>query len=493
VKPIDTGLLLGVGIALSKEKDDDLLFETVLTAAMDITHCDGGTLYIKTDEALAFRTMITRSLGIRRNGKNEPIALPPVPLTPVNVCARAALDGSLIHVPDVYKSDKYDFSGPREYDALTGYRTVSMLVAPMENDYGDVIGVLQLINALDDGGKIGPFDAGYEPVILSLASQAAICLTNKNYAAEIERLLDSFVEVMSAAIDARSPYNANHTRNMVRYAERFIEWLNGRGGDWTFGPAERRQFIMSVWLHDIGKLVIPLEIMDKPSRLGDKLISVEHRFEVLGLQSRVAFLEGKIGEDEFRKRKLTLEEGLALIRQADKAGVLPDETIERIRMLAGAGWTEPGDDNGGAVSRPLLTPEELLCLSVRKGTLTDAERRLMESHVSMTGNMLSRMAFSRNYSRVPEWAASHHELLNGGGYPHRLAGQAIPREVRLLTIIDVFDALTARDRPYKPALPVAKALDILDDMARDGQLDGEILALFKACMPWLGPNPEEGG
>jgi HD-GYP domain-containing protein (c-di-GMP phosphodiesterase class II) len=141
---------------------------------------------------------------------------------------------------------------------------------------------------------------------------------------------------------------------------------------------------------------------------------------------------------------------------------------------------------------PLLEAEELLCLSVRKGTLTDAERRLMESHAEMTGDMLRRMAFSRNYKQVPEWAASHHELLDGGGYPNRLTGREIPREVRLLTILDVFDALTARDRPYKPALPVERALEILDGMARDGQLDAEILALFKACGPWLARERREG-
>jgi hypothetical protein len=450
VKPINVDLLLRVGVALSKEKDDDVLFETILTAAMDITHCDGGTLYVKTDDALVFRTMITRSRGIRKTGKDEPIELPPVPLSRRNACARAALDGAPINVPDVRKSGAYDFAGPREYDAITGYGTVSMLVVPMEDDLGETIGVLQLINAMDDEGGIAPFDPGYEPVIRSLASQAAICLTNKNYAAEAERLMDSFVRVMSTAIDERSPYNANHTRNMVKYAERFMDRLRERGDARTFTSDERRQFLMSVWLHDVGKLVIPLEIMDKPTRLGGKLRDIEHRFEILALQAKIAFLEGRVGEAERDARTRALDEGLTLIRGADGLGFLPDEIAEQIKALAAR--------TGETAERrlvPLLEQDELRCLTIRKGTLTDEERGVMESHASGTAKLLGQMAFSKQYKHVPEWAAAHHESLDGTGYPNGLAGDAIPWEVRLLTILDVFDALTASDRPYKPAMPTA--------------------------------------
>jgi hypothetical protein len=386
MKPIDVDLLLRVGIALSKEKDDDLLFETILTAAMDITRCDGGTLYVKTDAGLAFRTMVTRSLGIRKTGKDGPIELPPVPLSRRNACARAALDGAPINVPDVRKSGAYDFSGPREYDAMMGYRTVSMLVVPMEDDLGETIGVLQLINAADDAGGIAPFDPAYEPVIRSLASQAAICLTNKNHAAETEHLMDSFVRVMSAAIDERSPYNASHTRNMAKYAERFMDRLGEMGEAGGFTPAKRRQFLMSVWLHDLGKLVIPLEIMDKPTRLGARLRDIEHRFETLALQARIAFLEGRASEAEREERTRALGDGLALIRSANGFGLMPGEIAEKIRDLAACAME-------GADGRtvPLLEPDELSCLTVRKGPLTDAERgeSLARRHCGLVGPVRS--------------------------------------------------------------------------------------------------------
>jgi len=468
-----------VGIALSKEKDADLLFETILTAAMDISDCDGGTLYIRESESLVFRTMITRSMNIHRNGKNAAVDLPPVPLSRRHVCACAALDAVLINLPDVYQDSQYDFSGARGYDALTGYQTVSMLVVPMENDYGEVIGVLQLINAKGSDGKIVPFDAAYEPVILSIASQAAICLTNMNYADEIARLFESFVRVMSAAIDERSPYNANHTRNMVKMGARFVDWLSESGNAWTFSQEEKRQFLMSIWLHDVGKLVIPLEIMDKETRLGERLADVDHRIEVFLLRNKINDLEGRTDHASSEETARSLNTSRELILKANTAGFLDDDTLESVRGLGALVFEDASGER-----QPLLTPEELIALSVRKGTLTDQERATMEGHVSMTAHLLDQMEFSRNYQKVPEWASAHHEYLNGQGYPNKLAGEKLPREVRLLTILDIFDALTARDRPYKPAMPTARAIDILSSMVRDGQLDEEIFALFAECAPW---------
>lgn len=480
MKPVDLHKLLDVGVAMSRETDTDKLLYTILTAAMDITGCDAGTLYGNTGEALEFKFMLTRSQGVDRRG--EEIGLPPVPLSAGNVCAYAALQKAVVNIPDVYESTDFDFSGPRRYDDLTGYRTRSMLVVPMQDDYGDVIGVLQLLNAMDETGEVVPFDAAYEPVVLSLASQCAILLTNRNYAAEVANLLHSFVRVMSTAIDARSPYNANHTKNMAHCAGAFLDWLEETGSEWRLSGPAREAFLMSVWLHDIGKLVIPLEVMDKQSRLGAGLARVEHRFETALLHNHVAFLRGGKDEAAFDREQAQLNEAWELVQQADGAGFLPEETVAQIRQTAALCFT---NSQGEAV--PYLTPEETECLCVQRGTLTPAERRLMESHVEMTAKMLSEMAFSRSYRDVPAIAASHHEFLNGRGYPDGLSGEDIPKEARLLTILDIFDALTARDRPYKPAMPVEKAFGILEDMAANGQLDGEILALFRASHAWEAP------
>ena len=216
----DVEKLLDIGIALSSEKNGDKLLETILDAAMDISDCDGGTLYVIEGDALHFKIMITKSLGIRRGADGEKIDLPPVVLSQSNVSGCAVLDKTPVNIADIYENGLFNFTGPKEFDARTGYRTVSMLTVPMEDDYGDVIGVLQLINAKDASGQSIPFAHLYERVIFSLASQAAICLTSRQRAKEVSELLDSFVRVMSTAIDARSPYNANHTRNMAKYADR---------------------------------------------------------------------------------------------------------------------------------------------------------------------------------------------------------------------------------------------------------------------------------
>lgn len=478
MKQPDVNKLLDIGIALSKEKDYDKLLEIILREAMDITSCDAGTIYTLSGEALHFKIMITKSMDLYKGGKDTE-ALPPVPLSRKNVCACCAMDKALVNIADVYDSDKFDFSGPRNYDALTGYKTTSMLVIPMEDDYGDVIGVLQLINALNGDGRTIPFARDYEQVILSLASQAAICLTNVNYAREIITLLNSFVGVMSTAIDARTPYNANHTRNMARYGEAFIDWLNESGNAWQFSDAEKRQILMSVWLHDVGKLVIPLEVMDKDSRLGARLENVMHRLEVMELLAKLDRLGGSAGQAEAEGRLAEVAAARELIEKANKAGFLPEETLEQIKALGAKTYT---DAEGR--QQPWLTEDELTALSVQKGTLTAAERETMESHVVMTEKMLGEMQFSRDYKKAPEWAAAHHEFLNGRGYPRHIQGEEISREVRLITILDVFDALTARDRPYKPPMSTEKAFGILDAMVGDGQIDGEILALFKESGAW---------
>lgn len=484
MKPINIERLLDIGIALSKEKNSDKLFELILTAAMDITHCDAGTLYRKEGSALTFQIMFTRSRNIKRGGSYEPINLPPVPLSLGNVSSFTALKGALINIEDVYKSDSFDFSGPKEYDALTGYLTKSLLVVPMEDEDGICIGVLQLINALDDEGKVISFNKGYEQVISSLASQTAICRRNVDHGLEVQELLDSLVQVMSTAIDSITPYNANHTRNMVLYGERFMDYLEDATNSWRFSKQTRRQFLMSVWLHDAGKITVPLAIMDKESRLGTALKGILDRFHIVRLLDKLAFAEGRLSEDDYIELTNERNKDENLIKISNTAGFIPNETLSEIRMIAEKTFT----DEKGAV-HSLLNEAELEDLMIQKGTLTDEERVLMENHVVMTDKMLKEVHFPRNYSDVPEWAASHHEFINGSGYPKGLRDGQISREVRLLTILDIFDALTAKDRPYKNGMPPDRALHIMFTMTEEGKLDAEILALFAESRAWEEKNP----
>ncbi len=471
--------LLDICIALSGERDRENLLSRILDAAMDIANSDGGTLYLLEDDGLHFCRMVTKSMGVRQGGHDGEITLPPVPIKPSHVCSRAVIENQIIVVPNVHEDERFDFSGAKKYDAMTGYHTRSMLVVPLCNDKGTLIGVLQLINAMAENGDPADFDPECVDMIAALASQAASSITTMMYSENIQQLLDSLVGTLSTAIDQRTPYNANHTRNMARYGARFLDWLEASENEWKFDATQRRAFLLSVWLHDVGKLVVPLSVMDKQDRLGPELREVQHRFELSALSEKIAFLEGKISEKEYEEKIGRLEGDLEFIKSINAAGFLPDEKLEKVRELATESCL-----NGKGETAPLLTPEEIVSLSVRKGTLTDEERSIMESHVVMTAKILSQVTFPKEFSAVPAWASAHHELLNGKGYPNHITAEDIPPEVRLLTILDIFDALTARDRPYKPGMPAEKAFGILHNMQEEGNIDGDILALFEESKAW---------
>ena len=472
--------ILNIGIAFSKEKNRERLLDQILTAAMDITHCDGGTLYINNGEALEFKIMITRSQNIHKGGEAGEITLPPVPLSEKNVCACGVLFRRLINIPDVYESERFDFSGPKNYDAMTGYHTQSMMVVPLEDDKENVIGVVQLINALDEEGNVIPFQKEYEQILLAMGSQAAICLVNMNYAHQIRDMLDSYVRVMSTAIDARTPYNANHTKNMVTYAKRFIDWLQEHREIWNFDENKIQEFLMSVWLHDVGKLITPLEIMDKQDRLAGNYDLIMDRFEKIRLLTRIEHLEGRISVEEQAQRLEEIKVAAELVGKVNKMGFLPDELEAEIKLLAERTYVE----EDGSI-QPWITPPEREQLLIKKGTLTQSERAIMQDHVEKTRIMLEQMALGDDYKDVLPWASQHHEFLNGSGYPKGLKGDEICYEVRLLTILDIFEAMTAHDRPYKKAMPAEHAFGILRKMAEEGQIDKDILNLFEQSKAWV--------
>lgn len=472
--------ILNIGIAFSKEKDREQLLDQILTAAMDITQCDGGTLYIHNGDALEFKIMITRSKGIHEGVGDSQTTLPPVPLSEKNVCACGVLYRRLINIPDVYHSERYDFSGPKNYDAMTGYHTQSMLVVPLEDDKERVIGVVQLINALDDEGNIIPFGEEYEQILLAMGSQAAICLVNMNYAHQIREMLDSYVKVMSTAIDARTPYNANHTKNMVTYATRFITWLKEKHAVWGYDEKKIQEFLMSVWLHDIGKLITPLAIMDKQDRLAENYFLIMDRLQKIRLLTRIARLEGQMDEEVCEARLSEIRQAEELVTEVNGIGYLTDDLAEQVECLADRTYEE----EDGTI-QPWITPAEKEQLLIRKGTLTKAERKIMQDHVEKTRMMLEQMALGDDYKDVLTWAPQHHELLDGSGYPRGLKGDEICAEVRLLTILDVFEAMTAIDRPYKKPMPAEHAFRILHQMADQGQIDEDLLNLFEQSNAWL--------
>ena len=477
----DMKQFLELYLTINNVQDRAELLSNIVDTALDIVHCDAGTLYLLENNSLQFCQMHTRSLNIRQSGFDSPIDLPPVPMEENYVCAWAALHNQIINVADVNTDKRFDFSGAARYDKLTGYHTVSMLVVPMADEKGRLIGVMQLINALSDKGEIVPFDKEDELIISAVALQAATSLTNIHYAVQISQLLDSLVKSLSTAVDERSAYTGSHTRHMVQIAEHFLDWLEKTNNDWNFDNDKRNAFLMSVWLHDIGKLAIPLEVMDKATRLGSLLPELEERLRVIGLLDRIAMLEGKITEDELSIRNRHREEVLGFILQINGGKPLSDESIARIEDISRLTYRDEKKKK-----HPWITKEEKTCLLISRGTLTAEERNIMESHAVKTKRILQDVKFPKIYEEVPVWAADHHEFLNGKGYPGHIAAEDIPPEARLLTILDVFEALTAKDRPYKKPMPLRKALFVLDNMASCGQIDPDILALFQKSRAWRG-------
>lgn len=481
MRDTDVKKLLNIGVLLSAERDLNRLLERILDCVMDLANCDAGTLYLLRDGALHFRIMRNRTLKTYSGAGGVEPDLPPVPLTRESVCSLSVLDGKTIRIEDVRSCEEYDLTGPIRYDAMTGYTTVSMLVVPMRNREGETIGVLQLINAVDEAGNICAFSEDMTLVLESVASQAAITLQNVRYIREIKELFQSLVRVLSSAVDERTPYNGSHTRHMAACGGEFIDYLNSLRPTPRFSPSQKEELLMSVWFHDVGKLVTPLEVMNKMARLlPEQHAAFFHRMEVIRLRAEIDCLAGRAAAEDKEAVIRQTREAEALVESVNTAGFLQDDKLEAVAALRQKTYRD-----GEGRDQPWLAEDEYAMLSIRKGTLSEDERKIMEEHVVVTDKLLSQIRFSSELSHVRQWASAHHELLNGSGYPRHWKDEEIPDEVRIITILDIFDALVADDRPYKPGMPVERALSILQIMAeKEGKLDPTLTRLFIESKCW---------
>ena len=473
--------ILNIGINLSTGRDRNQILASILESGLEITNCDASTLYLYEDDQLTFKIMKTLSMGISRGVDGEAITdMPPVAMKEGNVCAYTAIHREIVNIPDVYDSDRFDFSGPKQYDALTGYHTKSQLVIPLENNENELIGVLQLINAMDKDGKVIPFDRQYHIIIRSLGSMAAIELTNLAYMEELKAQLYSFVEALTTVLDERSPYNASHTRNVAKYSRilaDYITELHKQGlCEESFDQERKEKLLLAALLHDIGKIVVPLSVMDKATRLGDELSKVEERFKLLESLYEVDMLRGRITEEEYEQQIVDLRSDLDFIHKIDTVGFLNNENYERVCRLS----MKKHIKENGEVTK-YITDKEKNCLSIRQGTLTVEEREVMKNHVVVTEKILSKVRFNKNFAIVPKWAASHHEFLNGTGYPKQLTAEELDLETRILTVADIYDALTAI-RPYKTAIPDDKSMSMLRSMAEEGKIDSQVVGWLSEAL-----------
>ncbi len=482
--------VLEIGIQLSAERDYDTLLTKIVDCAMEITNCDGGTLYMYNDGVLRFCVTKNKTLNIEQGLKDDEF-YPAVLMKDENICAYSAIHKKMLNIEDAYESDEFDFSGPRNYDKLTQYRTKSMLVVPLVNNEDRLIGVLQLLNAIDENGEIIPFSKEFEVVIKSLASQMAIALSNMKYVQEIEDLMFSITQAFTDAIDKRNPYNYYHSRNVFLYTQILVNYINElyEKGEYNrfFDVYNKKELELAALMHDIGKIVVPREIINKSTRLGCKIDIILLRFDYLKSLYKIDYLSGKISREEWLKTKAELKEMKRQVKKINKKNFLDKEKIEYIENIAKKCYV---DSDGEKID--YLTPEEAECLSIPKGNLTEEEREIINSHVIYTEKYLNNMTFGKRFSCIGKWAGAHHELLDGSGYPRGLKGDEIAFESRILTVIDIFEALTASDRPYKKAMDEKKAFDVLHKMADEGKIDKEVLKLFEAVVRSKNEDPKIG-
>jgi len=492
--------LNNIGIALSAEENLDALLEMIVTEAKNLTHADGGTLYLMEKNSLRFKVVQTDSLGIKMGGTSGKITWPPLPLyleegkpNKKMVAATCVLENRIINIPDVYEAEGFSFEGTKEFDKNTKYRSKSMLVIPLKNHENEIIGALQLINKTDTQTlQAIPFDDADASITLSLASQAAVSITNKMLLQGLENLLEAFLNSIIFAIGKKSPYTEGHIRRMVSLTLMLSEAIHEDEGvfkEKRFKTEDFKQINFAALMHDIGKLATPEYVVDKAAKLEtlfDRVALVESRIEVIKKALHVSFLKQKIlllernaleeidyQEKAFHEKVTLLDDYGAFIKKHNTGSeFMEDVHVQTIQKIAQEPWIIEGE------TYPILTENEAYNLSVQRGTITNEERSIINEHAKISVDILNNLPFPKKYKEVPQISGNHHEKINGKGYPQGLKGDEISFEARILAITDVFEALTASDRPYKKANPLSIAMKILYFMAKEGDLDKEIVTFF---------------
>lgn len=495
--------LNAIGVALSKEKDLNRLLETILLAAIHITHCDAGTLYSVTeDKTLRFEIVRTNSLGIALGGTTgKAVTFPAVQLYDPsgepnnhNVVAYAVLNDQTVNIADAYSEQGFDFSGTRKFDAANHYRSRSFLTVPMKNHEGRIIAVLQLLNALDpDTGEVTVFSSSDQHLAESLASQAAIAITNRALINQLEELFESFITLINIAIDEKSPYTGGHCERVPILTMLLAEAVNAT----TTGPMaafhmsdkDRYELKIAGLLHDCGKVTTPVHVVDKATKLQtlfDRIRLIDARFEVLKRDAEIDLLKHKLAtleagnqdfsalEQAFRARVTQFDDDREFLRKANIGGeFMSPELQQRVKTIGQYRWTnEEGKESD------FLSADEIYNLNVERGTLTAEEREIINHHIVSTINMLEALPWPAHLKRVPEFAGGHHERMDGRGYPKGLKGADMSVQARIMAIADIFEALTAKDRPYKEGKKLSEALTILGRMKLDQHVDPELFDIF---------------
>jgi HD-GYP domain-containing protein (c-di-GMP phosphodiesterase class II) len=506
-----------IGIALSATRDVEQLLDLILRKAREITFCDAGSLYLVEREGDIHAAALDGSNGSEGSrlrfqlSQNDSVQFPytehTLPITETSMAGYCALHGEVIELADAYRIPKNrPFRFNASFDEQAGYRTRSLMTLPMKNAKGEVLGVLQLINCkceakakLTDADAVRrlvcPFPERAVQLGLSLASQAAVAYENSRLYRDIENLFDGFVNAAVKAIEQRDPTTSGHSQRVCQMTLALAEAVDlessGPYAELRFTREQMKELRYAALLHDFGKVGVREEILVKAKKLYPLQFSrVLDRFDYIRRDAQARFAEQKVEvllkhsrkEAQPRLKAIDEEAGQVFskldryedfISRANEPTVLPSGEFELLTEIAQQTYRDPR-----GTERPYISSEEVRYLSIPRGSLDSNERRQIESHVVHSFNFLVQIPWTPEYRNIPAIARSHHEKLNGQGYPNGLLAPEIPVQAKMMTICDIFDALAASDRPYKKAVPVDRALDILKFCVRDKEIDAELFRLF---------------
>ncbi|MYM41768.1 HD-GYP domain-containing protein [Duganella qianjiadongensis] len=492
--------LIELSVELGKRHDTHALLERILLVARGMSNADGGTLYRPSEDGrtLEFAILYNKTLNIHQGGVGGmPVTAPGVPLYDANgeknlaaVAAYAAHFGLSVNIEDVYKADVFNFSGMVKFDQMNGYHSQSFLTVPMSDHEGELVGVLQLINSIDsETGQIRAFTETDQRFIEALAAQAAVALTNQRLIAQLENLLEALVNLINIGIDDKSPYTGRHCQFVpeltMMLAEAVHNTASGPMAEFRMSDADRKELWLAGLLHDCGKITTPVHVVDKASKLEtiyDRIATVDTRFEVLLRDAEIAALKRKLAGDgdaaaidaELAAQQAALRAERDFIRFANVGGeAMATADQERVRSIAQRRWTGPDGQ-----AQNFLSENEVQNLTIKYGTLTEDERKQINNHISMTIKMLEALPWPKHLKNVPEYAGGHHERMDGKGYPRGLTREQMSVQARLMAIADIFEALTAADRPYKKGKMLSEALHILGNFSLNGHIDPDLFDIF---------------
>ena len=486
-----------VGRALASEQALDRLLDLILTHGRDLLSAEAGSIYLVTDGQAGKELLFAHT-------QNAKVDLPyhrfRVPVSADSMAGFVALTGLTLNLPDVYElAPEVPYSFNPSFDHQSGYRSTSMLVVPVADTEGRVLGVLQFINrreAHETGFLTVPFAGEHERLAQSLAGQAGVAMRNAKLRADIESLFEHFVNASVSAIEQRDPVTSGHSGRVALLTVGLAEAVNrtdgGPFGATLFTAPQLRELRYASLLHDFGKVGVREEVLVKsrklpPTRMEILLHRLRQRQQDLLLDCLKRDWKGgrpfdggrwaaRVRDQEEEARRL-----MAVLIRSDEPTVQSQDVADGLGLMQGLSYSRW---DGAAAG--ILEPADLAALSIRKGSLSEGERLEIESHVQHTFDFLSKIPWTPDLASVPAIAYAHHERLNGQGYPRRLAGPDIPVQSKAMAIADIFDALTAQDRPYKAAVPLERSLEILQDDARQGHVDADLLDIFIAARVFEG-------